>query len=129
MPKQFRKKYLSNLLMSRIYTQKGLGLFVLGLFFACVIATSCDSSQKIPKVHIVEIRGMKFVPEELHLSKGDTVIWVNKDLVMHDVTEESKKAWASGIIASKSSWKRAITNSSDYYCNLHVVMKGKLVVD
>jgi plastocyanin len=78
--------------------------------------------------HTVEIKQMKFNPAELQVSKGDTVVWVNKDIVAHDVTEESAKKWTSSIIPSNTFWQMVVTQSSDYYCSIHVVMKGKLIV-
>lgn len=78
--------------------------------------------------HTVEIKQMKFIPAELQVSKGDTVVWINHDIVAHDVTEESAKKWTSSLIPSNASWKMVVSQSSDYYCSIHVVMKGKLVV-
>lgn len=85
--------------------------------------------QKEPAVHTVEIKQMKFIPETLNVHKGDNVIWVNKDIVDHDVTELSKKEWASSKLAPGASWSMIVTKSENYYCNLHVVMRGKIVVD
>jgi plastocyanin len=82
-----------------------------------------------PKVHIVEIKQMKFQPAEIKVHKGETVLWINKDITDHDVTEESTKAWASSPLAAGKSWSMVVTQSADYYCNLHQVMKGKIVVE
>jgi plastocyanin len=71
---------------------------------------------------------MKFQPAELTVNKGDTVIWTNHDIVTHDVTEEKDKLWTSGPLASGQSWSMVVNNSADYYCSIHVVMKGKLIV-
>ena len=81
-----------------------------------------------PQTHIVEIKDMKFQPENLQLHKGDTVIWINKDIVAHDVTAVNK-AWNSPPLLSDASWKKAITQSDAYYCSIHVVMKGHLTVE
>ena len=78
--------------------------------------------------HTVEIKQMKFNPAELKVSKGDTVVWVNNDIVAHDVTEERAKKWTSSPIASNASWQMVVSQSADYYCSIHVVMKGKLIV-
>jgi len=78
--------------------------------------------------HTVEIKQMRFDPPELQISKGDTVVWVNNDIVAHDVTEESARRWTSSLIPSNASWQMVVTQSSDYYCSIHVVMKGKVVV-
>ena len=34
-----------------------------------------------PKVHTIEIKQMKFQPSELTVQKGDTVVWINQDIV------------------------------------------------
>ena len=71
---------------------------------------------------------MKFIPEKLILNKGDTVIWINKDFFSHDVTELKNKEWSSSEMQKGASWKKVITKSTNYYCSLHVVMKGNLIV-
>jgi len=81
------------------------------------------------KVHIVEIKQMKFQPAEIKVHKGETVRWINKDITDHDVTEQSTKAWASSPMAAGASWSMVVTKSADYYCNLHQVMKGKIIVE
>jgi plastocyanin len=71
---------------------------------------------------------MKFQPAELTIQKGDTVVWINNDILAHDVTEESSKAWTSLLIPVGQSWSLVVQQSADYYCSIHVVMKGKLIV-
>lgn len=80
-------------------------------------------------MYTVEIKDMKFVPDDITVNKGDTIIWVNKDMVAHDVTEEDTKAWTSSVITPEQSWKMEVTNSANYYCSIHVVMKGKIRVE
>jgi plastocyanin len=80
-------------------------------------------------VHTVEIKQMKFNPEVIRVHKGDKVVWINKDIVEHDVTELNSNAWASSKMAVGSSWSMIVTKSEAYYCNLHVVMRGKIVAD
>lgn len=89
---------------------------------------SPDSGDE-PKVHVVNIVQMKFVPEVLNVHKGDTVVFVNKDLVDHDVTELDRSLWTSSKMPGGTSWKMAATSSQTYYCSLHVVMRGKIIVD
>jgi plastocyanin len=88
-----------------------------------------EQNGRKPAVHVVEISQMKFIPEVLKVSKGDTVVWINKDMVAHDVTELNSNLWSSSKMAAGASWKIALQNSQVYYCSLHVVMKGKIVVD
>lgn len=53
---------------------------------------------------------------------------LNKDMVAHDVTEETHKAWASGPMQTGATWKIIPTSDADYYCSIHAVMKGKIVL-
>ena len=100
------------------------------LIFACLLfLVTCSKKESYKsQTHTVEIKDMKFQPAELKIHQGDTVIWINKDIVAHDVTEENK-AWASPPLNADATWKKAITKSESYYCSIHVVMKGILIVE
>jgi plastocyanin len=93
--------------------------------------TSCSGADKkaIPKSYTVEIKAMQFRPAELSVEKGDTVLFINHDMLVHNVTEEKTKAWSSPSLAPGDSYKMVANESSDYYCSLHPVMKGKLVAE
>lgn len=99
--------------------------------FCCVfLFDSCRSisNKAIHRKHIIEIKAMKFQPAELIVHRGDTVVWINRDIVPHDVTEEHSKNWTSSVLAAGASWGLVPSESADYYCSIHIVMKGKLVV-
>jgi plastocyanin len=81
-----------------------------------------------PKTYTVEISGMKFQPDEIIVHKGDTVVWKNNDLVVHCVTEIPGNLWTSSKISPGSSWEIAVDRSSNYFCAIHLVMKGKIIV-
>ena len=89
-----------------------------------ILSQNSDTKTK----HIVEIKGMKFIPSELTVQKGDTVIWINRDIFWHDVTDLKNKTWTSSTLKQGKSWSKIITKNIDYYCSLHVVMKGKIIV-
>ena len=119
--------------LTRITNSAFLALFVL-------IAQSCSSpsekvseevgshSQEVHK-YTVEIAQMKFSPSELRVEKGDSIIFVNHDIVVHDVTEEKTKKWKSSPLQPGESWTLVVEESSDYFCSIHVVMKGKIIVE
>jgi len=86
---------------------------------------ACGPSQP-PKTYTVEIKNMAFVPADITVNKGDTIVWVNHDMMAHDVTEQTSKVWSSGPIQADSSWKMPVTDEADYFCSIHVVMKGKI---
>ena len=109
---------------------------------ALIVVSSCSptpdnsSSQKtVPvakapayEVYQVEIKDMKFIPDSITVKKGDEVVFVNRDMVAHCVTEERSKAWTSSEIAAGASYLLVVKESSNYYCAIHTVMKGKIVV-
>jgi plastocyanin len=103
---------------------------VAGSFLLITLLTGCLSPVKksTPLVHQVQIKNMKFVPAELIVNKGDTVVWTNMDILTHDVTEQKDKAWTSGPIQMAKTWKMEARESADYYCSIHVVMKGRITV-
>jgi plastocyanin len=101
------------------------------LFSFVLLFLSCSPVREKtePKVHTIEIKQMKFQPSELTVQKGDTVIWINQDIVAHDVTEASAKAWTSSVLTTGQSWKMVAVQSVNYYCSIHVIMKGKFIVE
>jgi plastocyanin len=104
-------------------------LTLAGAILFHVAITGCSSAPHKPRAVKVEIKDMKFVPDTVTVSKGDTVIWVNDDIVIHDVTEEDSKAWSSGPMASGSTWKMVVAGDADYYCSIHAVMKGRIELE
>ena len=76
---------------------------------------------------IVDISKMKFNPDQLIVQKGDTVVWVNNDFTNHCVTR-TDSAWTSATIEPGKYWQKVIDQSEDYFCAIHVVMKGKILV-
>jgi len=78
--------------------------------------------------HTIEIKQMKFIPPELTVEKGDTVVWVNNGITAHDVTQQPDGKWTSASMPVGGSWSMVVSETSDYYCSIHVVMKGKLVM-
>lgn len=104
------------------------------LFFRLVIlvgiflALGCKGSKHKPASHTVLIEQMKFQPADLTVEPGDSITWINKDLVTHNIVALPDSAWRSSILQSGASWTLVPKKSSDYYCSIHVVMKGKIEV-
>jgi plastocyanin len=81
-----------------------------------------------PSVHTVQIENMKFAPENLSLIRGDSIIWVNKDIVPHTVTAEDN-SFDSKSIAPGESWKMRPRKAGKvfYKCSFHPIMKATFV--
>jgi plastocyanin len=82
-----------------------------------------------PKTHTVTIEGMRFQPERLTVARGDTIVWVNKDLVPHTATSERGR-FDSQAIQTEESWNFMATQEGEfpYVCTFHPTMKAVLNV-
>jgi len=81
-------------------------------------------------VHTVTIEAMKYLPDRLTVHAGETVVWINKDLFPHTVTEVSGR-FDSHEIKPDASWRYVAKRRGEfaYVCSLHPSMKGALLVE
>ena len=86
-----------------------------------------ESDNEKASVHVVTIENMKFNPATISINKGDQVTFINKDIVGHNATEVNK-VWASPMLQTGQSWTFTPEKTSDYYCTVHLVMKGNIIV-
>jgi len=79
--------------------------------------------------HTVEIRGMAFHPAVLTVAVGDTVVWINRDIVPHTATGTRRK-WDSGQLQQGDSGRYVAsrTGRAPYTCTLHPTMTGMLII-
>lgn len=99
--------------------------------FGFAIASCNNTGGKAGIVHktdTVIIQNMEFQPANLKINKGDTVVWINKGIVAHNVTEDTAHTWTSGDINVGSSWKKVVDSSFHYECSIHPTMKASVVV-
>ena len=80
------------------------------------------------RTHVLKIAGFQFAPPRLHVAVGDTLAWVNEDIVPHTATATTG-AWDSGTIAAKGRATLVIRAAGrvEYQCALHPSMKGTVV--
>jgi len=80
--------------------------------------------------HRVAIRGMTFEPHTLRVAQGDTVTWVNQDIVPHTVTGAGDR-WDSGEVApaGRFTWVVGTDGTVGYECRYHPMMTAELVVE
>lgn len=91
--------------------------------------TLTGKSAPMRTVDTVVIHMMKFNPAIAHVKKGDTLVWINRDIVSHNVTQYPDTAWASDTIATDHVWKKAMDDNFEYFCSIHPTMKGKVIVN
>jgi plastocyanin len=105
-----------------------IAICALGLMLGAVSVAAGDRSKRT--THTITIEGMKFEPEALTVTAGDTVVWVNKDLVAHTATSSDAGIFDSKLIAPGKSWKLTVRKKGDfaYTCTYHPAMKATLHV-
>jgi plastocyanin len=107
----------------------------LGLLLASS-APGADAGQVKPAkpvTHTVTIEATSYSPATVTLRPGDSIVWVNKDLMPHTATSTIKKekgGFDSGSIAPGKSWKYTpkAAGSFGYVCTFHPTMKGTIAV-
>jgi plastocyanin len=84
----------------------------------------------VPRRYVVEVRGMAFHPGVLEVRRGDTVVWVNGDIVPHTATASRKSGWNTGPLLQGNTGRYVANHRGEdaYFCELHPGMVGKLIV-
>jgi plastocyanin len=105
-------------------------LAVLGVLALAGAVVPSRPVDPVPQRHVVEIRGMAFHPEVLEVRRGDTVVWINQDIVPHTATATRKSGWDTGTLLQGKSGQYIASHEGEdpYFCKLHPVMLGKLIV-
>lgn len=82
------------------------------------------------QTHVVEIRNLKFVPADIVVKVGDTIKWVNRDIVPHTATADDK-SWDSTLLESGKAWEVIVDKSmfTSYFCFYHPGMKAKIRIN
>ena len=98
---------------------------------------SDDTPQEEQTLYTVEIIDNSFSPENLTISEGDTVIWINKGSMIHTTTSgtdcEPDEGWNSGNLSPEESFSFIFTSQGtfDYFCIPHceMGMTGSVTVE
>ncbi len=75
------------------------------------------------------MRAFQYQPASLTVQFGDTVTWINDDLVPHTATAGAKR-FDSGSVDARGSWRYVAERKGtfSYECTFHPMMKGTLIV-
>ena len=100
----------------------------LSAFLVVESVNGARAASVVPQVHTVLIEGMRFQPEGLTVAAGDTVVWVNRDMVPHTATSDGH--FDSKEIAPGKSWTYTLRDTGEfaYICTYHPLMKAVLRV-
>lgn len=97
-----------------------------------VVISSCSNqnengkSSNSPSSDTVVINAMQFTPAVLNVRSGDTITWINKDLVDHNVKDTVNNLFYSDTLKNGQSFTWVVTGSANYICTIHPTMAGKI---
>ena len=82
-----------------------------------------------PRHHVVEIDNFKFKPFALTIAQGDTVEWINRDIVPHTATGNNK-AWDTQKLIKGQSGRVtfSMAGKEQYICRFHPNMRGEITI-
>jgi plastocyanin len=95
------------------------------LVFAVKNVQSDEITSKVTDYQI-EISGFAFIPKELKVNAGDTITWINRDLVPHNIFDSTHKKSISPDLATGEAYTLVVESPMLYECGLHPSMKGNL---
>lgn len=80
-----------------------------------------------PRTHRIEMQNMRFGPVPANIKAGDTIVWVNRDLVPHTATARDRSF--DVVVPSRSSATMIVrrVGTIPFYCRYHPGMSGSLV--
>jgi plastocyanin len=95
-------------------------------FFSSALLSAENASAKN---HVVHIQGMILTPAKLPISPGDSVTWINDDILLHAVkSTDPKNAWQSKDLPPHESWTKTCAEGCLYICPYHPTMSGEIVI-
>lgn len=105
-------------------------VFTLSLWSSKSLATDATNAGNEATIHTVEIHQFKFVPEQLTLKEGDSIRWINRDIIPHTATAMDK-SWDTGELKKDESKVLVFSKDSvsEYFCFYHPMMKAKLQIE
>ena len=117
----------------------GVLAFLMIFIVACGPSQPTQPEQKTEKamekaagsgnVISVAIKGFKFVPADVTVKVGDTIVWTNDDSAPHTV-ESSDGVLRSDELSKGDTYEYKFTKAGkhDYICGIHPSMHGSVTV-
>ncbi len=81
-----------------------------------------------PQTHVITIDKMKFGPAPATVRRGDTIVWVNRDMFRHTATAANKSFDVDLPPRSRKAMVVRAAGAIAYICKYHPGMKGVLRV-
>src|SRR5215216_2623763 len=97
------------------------------LWMTAVLALTLGAGMAQAETIQVTIDKMVFSPADIEATAGDTIEWVNNDILAHTATV---KGGVEIVLPPKKSASLVVEKAGqfDYYCRFHPNMKGRIAV-
>ncbi len=111
---------------------KLIGVTVIAVTFSAM--TGCSNQKadtgknEIPGSDTVLISSMQFLPAKIQAEMGDTITWINNDLVDHNVRDTIHNLFYSDTLKTNQSYRWIVTESASYICTIHPTMNGSILI-
>lgn len=95
----------------------------------CLALLGVGSASAEPKIVEITIEHFAFTPANVAVAVGDTIVFVNKDIVPHTATA-ADNSWTTGEITHGASARVTLPQkaAADFFCQFHPMMKGHLTI-
>lgn len=106
----------------------GIAALVIGIIGFTGATGTWRSGEADARRREVRMRGNSFAPREMRIAVGDTVVWLNGDIVRHNAVGAG--LFDSGELrpGERFAWVPSDTGTVRYQCTLHSRMRGNIVV-
>lgn len=99
----------------------------LALFAAASTRVSCAFAAPAPVA--VEITKFAYVPQDITVAPGATIVWINRDETPHTVTDKSGELASPGLdTGDRYEHTFRVQGDYPYYCAVHPFMTGTVHV-
>ena len=110
---------------------KMIGVLVIAGIMTAITGCSNQTetnTNRIPGSDTVVINLMQFSPATVNADIGDTITWINKDLVDHNVKDTINNLFYSDTLKNGQSFRWVVTGGAKYICTIHPTMNGEIVI-
>ena len=97
------------------------------IFFTLLMVSNAQAGEHKPhRLHTIEIKDFEFVPAHVKLSRGDRVLWINRDSIPHNIVNRKNDKTLSPTLSKGDEFSTIIKEDMDYACGFHPSMLGEL---
>jgi plastocyanin len=91
-------------------------------------ATASAAPPPASREHVIAIAGMRFGAVPAGLKVGDTILWINRDIVPHSATARDRgfDVTLQPRQSARVTLRRA--GSAAFFCRFHPAMQGTLTI-